>query len=288
MESYDEEELSLQEKKELVTKFISYSPPGEVDDVTRGVKCLINDNSSIKQTVQEARLAYDQVQFEPVQLTDDSKTLLTSHGLMDNGQFYDPSTNKTFSYDPITKKVQDLGISEDSTPSEVKEYRNSVDKAIQSYISIYYPEGVACVYGRSDDSSSSMVIVCIEDHKYSPSNFWNGKWRSEWKAVIEGDQASLTGVIKSQVHYYEDGNVQLVSSRECKDTITFSNQENLADNLVKSIAKFEHDYQTAVNQNYNDMGDKTFKALRRQLPVTRTKVDWDKICSYKIGSELQA
>lgn len=106
--------------------------------------------------------------------------------------------------------------------------------------------------------------------------------------MIEGDQASLTGVIKSQVHYYEDGNVQLVSSRECKDTITFSNEENLADNLVKSIAKFEHDYQTAVNQNYNDMGDKTFKALRRQLPVTRTKVDWDKICSYKIGSELQA
>jgi len=288
MESYDEEELSLQEKKELVTKFISYSPPGEVDDVTRGVKCLINNNSSIKQTVQEARLAYDQVQFEPVQLTDDSKTLLTSHGLMDNGQFYDPSTNKTFSYDPITKKVQDLGISEDSTPSQVKEHRNAVDKAIQSYIAIYYPEGVACVYGRSDDSGSPMVIVCIEDHKYSPSNFWNGKWRSEWKAVIEGDQASLTGVIKSQVHYYEDGNVQLVSSRECKDTITFSNEENLADNLVKSIAKFEHDYQTAVNQNYNDMGDKTFKALRRQLPVTRTKVDWDKICSYKIGSELQA
>ena len=89
-----------------------------------------------------------------------------------------------FSYDPITKKVQDLGISEDSTPSQVKEHRNAVDKAIQSYIAIYYPEGVACVYGRSDDSGSPMVIVCIEDHKYSPSNFWNGKWRSEWKVLL--------------------------------------------------------------------------------------------------------
>ena len=106
--------------------------------------------------------------------------------------------------------------------------------------------------------------------------------------MISGDQASLTGVIKSQVHYYEDGNVQLVSSRECKDTISFSDGESFASSLVNSISKFEHDYQTAVNQNYTDMGDKTFKALRRQLPVTRTKVDWDKICSYKIGSELQA
>ena len=61
MESYDDVELSLQEKLDLGTKLISQSPPGEVDDVTRGVKCLINNNSSIKQTVQEARLAYDQV-----------------------------------------------------------------------------------------------------------------------------------------------------------------------------------------------------------------------------------
>lgn len=61
MESYEEEELSLQEKKELVTKFISYAPPGEVDDVTRGLKCIINKNSDIKQAIQEARLAYDQV-----------------------------------------------------------------------------------------------------------------------------------------------------------------------------------------------------------------------------------
>jgi len=287
MESYEDEELSLQEKKELVTKFISYAPPGEVDDVIRGLKCLVNKNSDIKQAVQEARLAYDQVQFEPVQLADDSKTLLTSHGLMDNSDFYDPTTNKAFSYDPILKKVKDLGIKDDPSPSNVKEYRKEVDKAIQNYISLYYPDGVACVYGKNDDSSP-MVVVCIEDHKYSPNNFWNGKWRSEWKAVISGDQASLTGVIKSQVHYYEDGNVQLVSSRECKDTFMFSDEESFADSLVNSISRFEHDYQTAVNQNYADMSDKTFKALRRQLPVTRTKVDWDKICSYKIGSELQA
>ena len=61
---------------------------------------------------------------------------------------------------------------------------------------------------------------------YIYCNFRNGRWRSVWTIREEGGQAEVTGLLKVQVHYYEDGNVQLVSSKEIKETITKSVSTN--------------------------------------------------------------
>ena len=96
-----------------------------------------------------------------------------------------------------------------------------IEAEVTAYTLNHYKHGICSVFSNIGEEGKS-IIVCIEDHQFQPKNFWNGRWRSVWTVNLEGGQAEVNGLLKVQVHYYEDGNVQLVSSKEIKEGIAYS------------------------------------------------------------------
>jgi len=55
-----------------------------------------------------------------------------------------------------------------------------------------------------------------------------------------------------------------------------------ASKILALIEDEESKYQVSLNEAYQEMLEKTFKSLRRALPMTRSKLDWDKVCTWSI------
>ena len=172
--------------------------------------------------------------------------------------------------------------------------RKSILKSLGSHVKEHYPSASYGVYPINNDSEIAIIVAA---NKYSPNNFWcgpvlpspktiranqsrNGRWRSLY--IYSPSSSSLTGSIKVDVHYYEDGNVRLLTTKP----VSLSVPSGSATSIVKEIATTEKKYQEEVNRGFNNLSEGAFKGLRRQLPVTRQKIEWDKIAGYKLGQDI--
>ncbi|CAN8001689.1 unnamed protein product [Ixodes hexagonus] len=301
MASDYDEPISDQEKVRIVSDFILLAPPGEFNEVFNDVRLLLNNDTLLKEGASSAFAQYNKDQLTPVDVEgSDSKALITHYNDLGEGRFYDTRTRQSFRYDHLRKEASDyqthaggsLGQGGDSAGGAAgyaETWRAALEEAWTQYAREHYRHGACAVYDRSTNSQEVTLVACLEDHQFQAQNFWNGRWRSVWTVNFPtgASSADVKGLVKVQVHYYEDGNVQLVSSKEIKSTLSITSEQQAAKEFVQVVEDAENEYQTAISENYQTMSDTTFKALRRQLPLTRTKIDWTKILNYKIGSELK-
>lgn len=272
-----EDAIPDSEKINIASEFLLNAPPGEFNEVFNDVRVLMDNDQLLKSGAAAACGQYNCAQFTVVELPDGSNTLVTVHGKLSDGVFYDPRTRQQFEYDHLRRIASNLSSANINSPNE--SLRKAVESVVDAYVKEHFPTGTSAVYGLHDS-----VVVCIEGHKFNPTNFWNGRWRSEWTLSV--GSGAVTGKLKVQVHYYEDGNVQLSTSKDVDGSVSGGDQQ-MADQFSKLMKKSESDYQEGINENYGTMSGTTFKALRRVLPITKTKVDWNKIVNYKLGKDLK-
>lgn len=57
----------------------------------------------------------------------------------------------------------------------------------------------------------------------------------------------------------------------------------LAAEVLRKVEGVERRYQEELNKGFAALSEGEFKGLRRQLPVTRQKVEWEKVGGYRVS-----
>ncbi|KAK3492381.1 putative F-actin-capping protein [Neurospora hispaniola] len=246
------------------------------DSELSDIKALTSSTPNLLNELGPAFQKYNEEQFTTVKLPGGSQpVIISSHSSLEDGRYYDVESSSSFAYDHITQKASD--VQSHVLEGEQTDLVKSTVKGLSAYVKEHFPNAAYGAYPIENDSKIAVVIVA---NKYSPNNFWNGRWRSLY--IYDPSNNSIEGSIKVDVHYYEDGNVRLLTNK----TVTATVSSGTGSGIAKEISVNEKKYQEELNKSFTSLSEGAFKGLRRQLPVTRQKIEWDKVASYRLGQDI--
>jgi len=284
-------DVTDEELVQIATNFLLNAPPGEFMDVVTDVRALIPNESLLNNAAPETFREYNTEQMLQVQSPNNKhQVLISKHGEVGESEYLDPRGNQVVTFDHIKQEVTGSRPIEGELDADVEPFRAAFDDEAVKYVNEHYPHGATTVYGKKQ-GNQYQVIVAISASKFNPNNYWNGRWRSTWTVTFSPtpqgqSQASIEGKVQVNVHYYEEGNVQLNNKHQKRLQSIAGDPSATATNAMKAIIKAEQAFHSALDASYVTMSDTTFKALRRALPITRQKIQWNKISAYKVGGEL--
>ncbi|KAJ1830855.1 F-actin-capping protein subunit alpha [Coemansia sp. RSA 2711] len=272
--------MSSDSKIAKAASLLLHSPPGEVDDVFNDIRGIVNDDDALHEHIEPVLAESNMQQFLVTTVPDsESKVLITPYNRVgDTHAFVDPNTRTQFTFDHLHRTATEaVEWTASDEALEHEPLRSSLQQELATYVEAHFTSGSSSVFYHE-----GALVCCIVSNRFSPTNFWNGSWRAVWS--FDPQTGQLNGSAKVKVHYFEDGNVQLDTQTDFTADVSLGDQ--VAARVVKLIGEFETEFQQSIGDGYRQLAEKTFKGLRRTLPVTRNKIDWDKIALHKIGGEL--
>lgn len=296
------------------------APPGQQRNVLSDIQGILSSSIDADEVADRARpileqRAHEQLLHVPIELDGQHDEAILCDAAKRGDVYLHPRLSCQFSYDPIKEAVGAVTACPRPTDTTEK-LRAAVDKKLSQYVYQHYQTGVTSTFAlgssipsvidegsvaqpsESDGNETqaneqpemknqpSTLCMHIVGNKYNLRNFWAGRWRSTYVVDVNA-RAFSQARIQIQSHYFENGNVQMFAG--CQPdlpTLAVATDDELPEAIFSAIHAYEQAYQDRLYETTNLLRDGTFKALRRTLPITRQKIDWDKVVSYKLGSEL--
>ncbi|KAI7338981.1 F-actin-capping protein subunit alpha [Hortaea werneckii] len=258
-------------KQQTVASFVETAPPGELSNVVADIKALA---PSEVQSLEPAYRKYNEDQYIIVKLpSGDQTAILSQYNSSGNGRYFDTASETSFEVDHAAQKASNSQSQPIDSPNA--DLVRSLQQAFKTASAEHFPSSTIGIY-----PTSNTITLVLVANKYSPQNFWNGRWRSTY--TFDPSSSSLSGNVKIDVHYYEDGNVRMNTTKK----VEVGNVSGGAEAVVKEIAKAENKFQEELNRAFTTLAEGSFKGLRRQLPVTRQRMEWEKHQGYRLGQDI--
>jgi len=285
------------ERVRLLSGLLLQSPPGEINDVLNDIRNIVTNDDALQEGIQPIIQQYNTEQFITVELPEKDYQVIVSEiarvpGESTEQRFIDPRSKTSYKFDHLRLEASDIEpfeLNDDAEP-----LRSALEAAALDYIKDHFYDGVTTILSSppgAEGEDSSKFFIQFVGNKYNPNNYWSGRWRSSY--TLDTKAGEIVSKVFVDVHYYEQGNVQLALSSSPTITLPPALVASLpetssAKKIMALIEAEETAFQSRLKEKIDEMSDKTFKSLRRLLPLTRQKVDWEKIMAYKLGAELNA
>jgi capping protein alpha len=284
-----DEELSPAQKLAIAANFVLNSPPAQISNVMDDVRTLVGPSVLTPDKELALLTRFNKERFAAVDCGG-TKVLITPHGEMPNGTFLDPSSGSMMDVDhkalTATKSAEPLSAAVQTSLDGARALRDAIDASMRAYLADRMPGAVHTTYGSTGNGIK--VVCCVSGLVSELNNYWAGAWRSEWSLEVPmgGSRGTITGKVAVHVHYFEDGNVQLDDKAVFQGEIE-ATPEKVGPAFKANVEAQEGKFITKLEEIYAKLSEEVLQGLRRRLPVTRQKFDWDRIAVAKLAGDLQ-
>ena len=264
--SKKEKEINFSNPKVIAKYIIEQTPIGLLNSSLNCLKVLLKEEILKTPEVLQEIKNYKENHLMPITIKNvKSKAIISPFNKDSDDYYYDQGQKIRFKLNLIceVEKIEEF--------ESKNETRKKIEQKLIEYINKYYNKKIT-TYNVYFDSFVDKIFVLICGQNISEINNWSGEWLSTWELNL--DDKSVTGEIRINTIYYEEGNIQFNLKKNYEIKIKGKDEESIANDLIGFIEKNENEIQKKLDEDNEDFSEKYISPLRKRLSLIGRDMNW--------------
>jgi len=253
---------------------IKGSPYGETNQVLDDLSKLVEELDINDEDTTNLLKDHNEEHFALI-LEPESNKLFVPTKYNANEDYYVDTRSRTKIYiNHAEHKITKVEPFELELDEQIAYYRDVLDDLVVKHLEEYYKDGTSAYNVTAKGQPPEFLIhIAMTSKNLNFKNFYGGEWLSEWKLDAS---ANLEGTVKINAHYFEDGNVQLKLNKAFSFPMDLKAEADVnCQRIMEKIRESEDQVLSGLDALYESLPSQVFKTMRKALPVTNSKMDWN-------------